>query len=101
MNSMKIGFIGAGAIARAIGFQLVSVGHDVVLSNSRGPETITSIRKSVGWRAGTIAEAADRGVVFLAVNWSKIPAAVRAAGDLTGRILVDTNNPLRRCPPRG
>ncbi len=91
---MKIGFIGAGAIAQAVGAQLASVGHDVVLSNSRGPETVAPLTVSSQLEAATVEQAADREVVFLAVNWSKIPVALHAAGDLSGRILVDTNNPL-------
>jgi 8-hydroxy-5-deazaflavin:NADPH oxidoreductase len=91
---MKIGFIGAGAIAQAVGHQLVKVGHDVMISNSRGPGTLTPIAGSLGLTAGTVEQAADHEVVFLAVPWSKVPGALQAAGDITDRILVDTTNPL-------
>jgi 8-hydroxy-5-deazaflavin:NADPH oxidoreductase len=91
---MNIGFIGAGAIARAIGTKLATVGHDVTISNSRGSGTLTALATSLGLTAGSVAEACDRDVVYLAVPWSKVPAALAAAGDLTDRILVDTTNPL-------
>jgi len=91
---MDIGFIGAGAIAQAVGHQLAKVGHDVAISNSRGPDTLTTMAAPLGLIAGTVAEAADREVVFLAVPWSKVPDALMAARDLTDRILVDTTNPL-------
>ena len=91
---MKIGFVGAGAIAQAIGAQLAAVGHHVVLSNSRGPDTLGDVVGPLRVAAGTVEAAAGQGVVFLAVNWSRIPAALCAAGDLSGRVLVDTTNLL-------
>ena len=91
---MKIGFLGAGAIAQAIGAQLAAVGHHVVLSNSRGPDTLADVVGPLKVKAGTAGEAAGQDVVFLAVNWSRIPAALSAAGDLSGRVLIDTTNPL-------
>lgn len=91
---MKIGFIGAGNIAQAVGTQLAKAGHDVVISNSRGPASLTAITTPLGLTAGTVEQAADHEVVFLAVPWSKVPGALRAAGELTDRILVDTTNPL-------
>ncbi len=91
---MKIGFIGAGNIAQAVGTQLAAIGHDVTISNRRGTDTLAALATPLGLTAGTVAEAADHEVVFLAVPWSKVPAALNAAGDLTDRILVDTTNPL-------
>ncbi|MDF2829382.1 MAG: oxidoreductase coenzyme F420-dependent [Mycobacterium sp.] len=91
---MKIGFIGAGAIAQAIGAQLARAGHRVILSNSRGPATLADVVRAPNLAAGTPDEAGAQEAVFLAVNWSKIPAALGAAGDLSGRVLIDTTNPL-------
>lgn len=91
---MKIGFIGAGDIARAVGTQLAKAGHEVTISNSRGPDSLAAIAAPLGLTAGTVEEAADHEVVFLSVPWSKVPSALRAAGDLTDRIVVDTTNPL-------
>lgn len=45
-------------------------------------------------KAGTVAEAAMADVVFVAVNWSKIPVALHGLGDWGGRVVVDTNNPI-------
>lgn len=91
---MKIGFIGAGNIAQAVGTQLAAVGHDVTISNSRGGDTLAALAAPLSLTAGTVAQAADHEVVFLTVPWGKVPAALDAAGDLTDRILVDTTNPL-------
>lgn len=90
---MKIGFIGAGMIGKAISTQLAKAGHDVVVSNSRGPESLRDAFESLGVSVGTAADAAARDVVFLAVAWQQIPAAL-AGVDLSGKILIDTNNPI-------
>jgi 8-hydroxy-5-deazaflavin:NADPH oxidoreductase len=38
---MKVGFIGAGTVTGTIGRHLITAGHTIVVSNSRGPETLT------------------------------------------------------------
>ena len=90
---MKIGFIGAGMIGRAVSAQLAQAGHDVLVSNSRGPESLREIFEPLGVTVGTVGEAAARDVVFLAVAWPDIPAALKGV-DLSGKIVVDTNNPI-------
>ncbi len=90
---MEIGFIGAGMIGKAVSTQLAKVGHDVLVSNSRGPETLRETFEPLGISVGTAADAAARDVVFVAVAWRDIPSAL-AGVDLSGRILVDTNNPI-------
>ena len=92
---MKIGFIGAGDIAKAVGTQLAKAGHEVVVSNSRGPDSLAAIAAPLGLTAGTVEEAAEHEVVFLSVPWSKVPSALRAAGDLTDR------HPHRHHEPAG
>lgn len=92
-TTMNIGFIGAGMIGKAVSTQLAKAGHDVLISNSRGPETLTETFEPLGISVGTPAEAAARDVVFVAVAWRDIPAALGAV-DLSGKILVDTNNPI-------
>ena len=82
---MRIGFIGAGCLAQAIGGQLARAGHVVTLSNSRGPGSLEVAAAALGVSAGTVEAAAANPVVFLAVNWTKNSAALSAAGDLTGR----------------
>lgn len=90
---MKIGFIGAGVIGRAVSTQLAKAGYDVLVSNSRGPASLRDVYEPLGVGVGTVEEAAARDVVFLAVVWRDIPDAV-AHLDLTGKILVDANNPI-------
>ncbi|WP_433286600.1 NADPH-dependent F420 reductase [Pseudonocardia sp. CA-142604] len=93
-SRMNYGFIGAGAIALALVRRLTAVGEsDIVLSNSREPATLAPLARRFGVRAGTRADAAAAEVVVLAVQWSRIPAALNGL-DLDGRVLIDTTNPL-------
>ena len=58
---MKIGIIGAGMIGGTLARRLVTLGHEVVIANSRGPDTIRELAADVGATAVTVAEAARRG----------------------------------------
>ena len=92
----SIGIIGAGNIGRAIAITLARKGIAATLSNSRGPETLAELVASLGpsITAGSREEAASKDIVFIAVNWSKLPAAMADLPDWNGRIVVDTNNPI-------
>lgn len=88
---MKIGIIGAGFVGRAIGNLAVRAGHQVMLSNSRGPQTLFSLRFAVGCEVGTVEEAAAFGdVVVVAIPL----AAYRSVpvGPLAGKVVIDTDN---------
>ncbi|MFD4639475.1 NADPH-dependent F420 reductase [Lentzea sp. NPDC058436] len=91
---MRFGTIGAGAVAQAIARHLVSAGHEVTLSNSRGPDTLLDVVAGLGpsARAGTVEEAAAADVVFLAVPWPLVGDALAGLSSWDGRILVDTTN---------
>ncbi|MBK1663379.1 NADP oxidoreductase [Rhodospirillum rubrum] len=88
---MKIGLIGAGVVGRAIATLAVRAGHQVMLSNSRGPHTLFSLRAAVGCAIGTVDEAAafgDIGVVAVPLAaYRAVPAAA-----LAGKVVIDTNN---------
>lgn len=93
---MDFGTIGAGTIGQGIAGHLVRAGHRVVLSNRRGPD---SLRGAVARlrplaTAGTVAEAAAAEMVFLAVRWPDVPAALAEVSSWDGRILVDTTNQI-------
>lgn len=93
---MKIAIIGAGAIGSAIARILTRAGIPVAIANSRGPDSLAALTDELGptLRAVSSTEAAQADLVFLAVPWSKIPAAVAGLGPWGGRIVVDTNNPI-------
>ncbi|GAA1943176.1 NADPH-dependent F420 reductase [Microbacterium deminutum] len=89
----RVGIIGAGHIGSTLARGLVDRGHRVVISNSRGPETLTELVAGLGANAsaGTVTDAAAAGeVVIVSVPlkaYRDIPA-----GPLAGKIVLDTNN---------
>jgi 8-hydroxy-5-deazaflavin:NADPH oxidoreductase len=88
-----VGIIGAGNIGQAIATQMLRAGRQVVIANSRGPETLGEVIEKLGEgaRAGTIAEAAANEVVAVAVPWGHIEAALKGI-EWDGRIVIDANN---------
>ncbi|MCJ8507161.1 NAD(P)-binding domain-containing protein [Rhizobium lemnae] len=65
---MNIGIIGAGAMAQTLAYHINRAGHDVMLSNSRGPESLVSIGQALKCRTGTVLQAAQFGdIVALAI----------------------------------
>lgn len=94
---MKYGTIGAGTVGQAIAQHLVRSSRDVVVSNSRGPDSLRDLVAQWGPHAsaGTVAQAAAAEMVFLAVRWPDVAAALNGLPDWDGRILVDTTNPIR------
>lgn len=88
-----IGIIGAGHIGSQVARKAVKLGYDVVISNSRGPETLAGLVEELGprARAATAAEAAaaaDFAVVAVPLrNYRDIPAE-----PLAGKIVIDANN---------
>ena len=94
---MKLGFIGAGNVAQTYAKHFVRHGHEVVLSNSKGPDSLAELVRSIGpnAKAGTVKEAAKQDIVILAVRWEQAEQALAEVSGWNGRILVDaTNRPL-------
>ncbi|MCK4141941.1 NAD(P)-binding domain-containing protein [Ralstonia pseudosolanacearum] len=91
--SSPIGFIGSGAIGANLARLAVAAGYDVLLSNSRGPETLADLVTELGdhARAATPAEVAQASdIVVAAVQFrfhDKLPADA-----LAGKIVIDTMN---------
>ena len=88
---MKIGIIGAGFVGRVVGKLAVQAGHQVMLSNSRGPETLFSLRYGVGCEVGTVDDAVAFGeVVIVAIPLTAYRTTPVAP--LVGKVVIDTNN---------
>jgi len=88
-----LGLIGAGHIGSQVARLAVKNGYDVVISNSRGPETLGSLVAELGphARAGTPAEAAAAGdMVVVTIPLKAIDSV--PVGPLKGKIVIDTNN---------
>jgi predicted dinucleotide-binding enzyme len=91
---MQIGIIGAGYIARAVAAVATGAGHDVMVSNTRGPDTLFSLVGSIGsigCKAGTPQEAAAFGDIALVAIPLKAYRAVPVA-QLERKIVLDANN---------
>ncbi|MFL6934192.1 MAG: NADPH-dependent F420 reductase [Xanthobacteraceae bacterium] len=93
---MTIGIIGSGAIGAAFARTLARAGIEAIISNSRGPDSLKDLVSELGplIKAGTREEAARADTVFIAVNWSKLPAALGGLPDWSNRIVIDANNPI-------
>ncbi|MFL5071101.1 MAG: NADPH-dependent F420 reductase [Xanthobacteraceae bacterium] len=93
---MTIGIIGSGAIGAAFARTLARAGIEAIISNSRGPDSLKDLVSELGplIKAGTREEAARADTVFIAVNWSKLPAALGGLPDWSNRIVIDANYPI-------
>jgi len=88
-----IGLIGSGHIGSQLARLAVAHGYDVVLSNSRGPETLQGLVDELGEhaRAATPAEAAAVGDIVV-VTTPLAAEATLPVDELAGKIVIDTNN---------
>ena len=88
-----IGFIGSGNIGSQLARLAVQNGYDVVMSNSRGPETLTDLVAELGDHAtaATAQEAAEQGdLVVVTVPLAAIETI--PVEPLVGKVVIDTNN---------
>jgi predicted dinucleotide-binding enzyme len=88
-----LGLIGSGHSGSTVARLAIAAGHDVVLSNSRGPETLADLVAELGphARAATAAEAAAAGEVVVVTvplrSYLDVPVE-----PLAGKVVIDTNN---------
>lgn len=88
---MKIGIIGAGFVGRAVAKLAIKAGHQVMLSNSRGPQTLFSLKPMIGCETGTAAQAASFGdIVVIAVPLTAIGQLPVA--EIAGKPVIDAVN---------
>ncbi|HVE79935.1 MAG TPA: NAD(P)-binding domain-containing protein [Gemmatimonadaceae bacterium] len=92
---MRIGIIGAGNIGATAARLFVEAGHEVAVSNSRGPESLRALVAELGprARAETVDGAAEFGeVILLAVPW-RTPEALPSPARVQGKVVIDAMNP--------
>jgi predicted dinucleotide-binding enzyme len=91
---MRFGTIGAGTIAQAVGRHVLAAGHELIVSNSRGTESLADLVTELGpgASAGTVAEAATADMVLVAVPWPKVPEALAGLQGWDGRVVIDATN---------
>jgi predicted dinucleotide-binding enzyme len=90
---MEVGIIGAGRLGQAMARTALRAGRSVVIANSRGAESLTSVVSALGEgvSAGTVGEAAAAGIVVVAVPWDRVPEAVQGL-NWNSRVVIDATN---------
>ena len=95
---MQIGIIGAGNMGGTLGRLWAERGHEIMFGvRDPGSPKLRAVLDAMDGRArvGSIAEAAAFGeAILLATPWSGTEEAVRAAGDLKDKVLIDCTNPI-------
>jgi 8-hydroxy-5-deazaflavin:NADPH oxidoreductase len=88
-----VGIIGAGHIGQALARTALRAGREVVIANSRGPESLAPVVAALGAgvSAGTVVQAAAAGIVAIAVPWPNVPAAVTGL-HWDGQTVIDATN---------
>lgn len=88
-----IGIIGAGQVGSQIARAAIANGYEVVVANSRGPETLRSLVEELGprARAATAAEAAAAADVAV-IAYPYRPDDRLPVDELSGKVVLDTNN---------
>jgi predicted dinucleotide-binding enzyme len=89
----SVGIIGAGRLGQAMARTALRAGRRVVIANSRGPGSLTSVVTSLGEGVspGTADDAAAAGIVVIAVPWDRVPEAVKGLA-WSGQVVIDATN---------
>lgn len=92
---MNIGIIGAGFIGGTLARRLATLGHEIAIANSRGPETLRQLASEVGATAVTATEAArNRDIVIVTIPERAVPDLPKDlfAGAPADLVVIDTGN---------
>jgi predicted dinucleotide-binding enzyme len=92
-RELRIGIIGAGRIGGTLAKRFVDAGHEVAVSNSRGPETLAGLVEELGGgaQAMSAADAAQFGeLVVVSVPFGRYRTL--PADAVGGKVVIDTNN---------
>ncbi|MGA9116999.1 MAG: NAD(P)-binding domain-containing protein [Bacteroidota bacterium] len=105
MQKPKIGILGSGAVAQALGTGFARHGHQVMLGTRDGGKLARWLAATgEGARVGSFAEAAAFGeILVLAVKGTAAEDVLHAAGParLEGKTVLDATNPIAEAPPVG
>jgi 8-hydroxy-5-deazaflavin:NADPH oxidoreductase len=99
---MRIGTIGAGAVALAVAREALTRGHQIVLSSRGGPGALADKVSELGSgaSAATVEDAASMDYVLLAVPWRNVEPALHGLPNWNGRVLIDATNPFAETSPK-
>jgi predicted dinucleotide-binding enzyme len=92
---MRIAVIGMGNVGGTLGRRWAEVNHQVTFCvRDPGNPQKRARAEAAGAAVGPVREAAGAEAVLLAVPWAAVPDALKSAGDLTGKVLLDCTNPV-------
>ena len=91
---MNIGILGAATVGEALATEFIRIGHDVMISNRRGPGSLSLLIHRLGPKAKavTLEQAAACPIVVLAIPWVSVKDALPKLPRWEGRILIDATN---------
>ena len=91
-TGMRIWVIGTDPLARALGRSWAQAGHQVLCTFGDRVDW-DALAAETGRRYATLAEGAAAEVALLAAPWSAVGKALRMAGPLAGKVVLDATNP--------
>lgn len=100
--SYTIGIIGSGHIGRGLATHLAKTTYPVLITNSRGPASLTNLVSSIGGSltAADLSQTIARAdVLFIAVPWAQIPDVASELEHYSGKIIVDASNNIVSISP--
>jgi predicted dinucleotide-binding enzyme len=97
----NVGFIGSGPLTQALAHHLVASQMPILVSNSRGPESLTRLVLDLGEgaQAATVEQAANADLVILALPFLRVPELAEVIPNWSGRIVVDATNQFAEYTP--
>lgn len=99
---MKVGIIGAGTVGTTLGEHFAAAGHEVLITNSRGLESLSEklAEMSLPLEPVTSTELVNQAeMILLALPWRKVRDVLRSDIDWRGRVVVDATNIILSISP--
>lgn len=89
--------VGSGSVGKTLVSLFAKAGLDVLIANSRGPESLSALATELGRHVipATVERAFEADVVFLAVGFTQVKAVTAKRLDWTNKIVVDVTNALQ------
>jgi predicted dinucleotide-binding enzyme len=100
--SYTLGIIGSGNIGHALAAHLSRTPYQVMITNSRGPASLTEMVNAIGGSltaAGLTETIRQADVLFLAMPWSGLQVVAGEVSAYSGKILVDATNNIISVSP--
>jgi predicted dinucleotide-binding enzyme len=101
-DTMNVGILGSGDVARALAAGFLAFGHQTMFGTREQAKLANWVRHHPGARVGTVADAAAFGqLLVLAVKGTAAADVLHAAeaANLKGKTVIDATNPLADAPP--